>query len=283
MNCRKAKKTRFFYDRPLSFSTPKFTSVPSPIVRALKFLDLEIFTTSMLSRGVFLRPALRTSLRTKATKSSAKREFIPIQLLKDVPNVGVAGEILKVKPGYMRNFLHHDNKACYLTATQGPRIPVVESAPKEMLKKKKKSKKITDEILPEADQNATESAPEYTAMSLEELSNMFSSMRKNSKGPTITVDPNLQATGSTASFTLVELEENIPATFNYKSNKFPITNDALSLAIFESTGIEVPATAIQVRTTAGANLAEITEAGVYTWVFKSQEDSKTLKKNLRIQ
>lgn len=236
----------------------------------------------MLSRSVILRPVLRTSLRTKVTKSSAKREFIPIQLLKDVKNVGVAGEILKVRPGYMRNFLHHDNKACYITATQGPRIPVVESAPKEVLKKKK-AKKITDEILPDANEKPAESTPEFTAMSLEELSSMFSNMRKNSVATSPSVDANIETTGSTASFSLVELEENIPATFNYNSSAFPVTSGVLSLAIFESTGIEVPASAIQVRTTAGANIAEITEAGVYTWVFKSPEDSKTLRRTLRVQ
>lgn len=218
------------------------------------------------------RVVLRTFLRTKATRGIKRRETIPIQLLKDVENVGVAGEILNVKAGYMRNFLHRDNKACYITENQGPRIPVVESKKKED-PKKKKATLIVDEVV------QTQNTP--TPLSLEELSSIFSTMRKSTKASAVAA--NVESTGSESSFSLVELEENIPATFAHQASSYPVSKKALSEAIFNSTGIEVPVSAIQIKNEAGASQNEIAEAGIYTWVFQSQGDSRTLRRALRVQ
>lgn len=218
------------------------------------------------------RVVLRTFLRTKATRTLKRREIIPIQLLKDIENVGVAGEILNVKAGYMRNFLHRDNKACYITENQGPRIPVVESTKKEDIKKKK-STLIVDEVVQVQD------TP--TPLSLEELSSIFSTMRKSTKPATVAA--NVETSGSESSFSLVELEENIPATFAHQASSFPVSKEVLSQAIFNSTGIEVPVSAIKIRNNAGDLQDEIAQAGVYTWIFQNQGNSRTLKRALRVQ
>lgn len=218
------------------------------------------------------RVVLRTFLRTKATRNIKRREIIPVQLLQDIENVGVAGQILNVKAGYMRNFLHRDNKACYITENHGPRIPVVESTKKEDLKKKKATL-IVDDVVQNQD------TP--TPLSLEELSSIFSTMRKSTKAPSVTA--NVQTTGSESTFSLVELEENIPATFAHQATGFPVSKEALSQSIFNSTGIEVPSSAIQIKNEAGAFLSEIAEAGIYTWIFQIEGDNRSLKRALRVQ
>lgn len=223
----------------------------------------------MLSKGV----VLRFFARSKVTRRTTRREIIPIQLLKDVENVGVAGEILKVKAGFMRNFLHRDNKACYITETQGPRIPVVESAPKTDIKKK------TVELVVEQVAKPTD-APQ--ALSLEELSSVFSTMRTARSIP-VASHANVETSGSASSFSLVELEDSIPATFAYNAASFPVSKEQLSQAIFNSTGIEVPSSAIQIRNGAGSAQKEVAEAGIYTWVFQAPGDSKTLRRALRVQ
>lgn len=225
----------------------------------------------MLSRGV----VLRTFARSKATKRNPGSGTVSIQLLQDVQNIGSAGEILKVKAGFMRNFLHRNNKACYITATQGPKIPVVVAAPKVDLQKKKKEAAIVKEAI------ITDSAP--AALSLEELSSLFSNMRKKTNSAGSAVAAKFESTASDVQFSLVELEENLPSTFNFSAQNYPVGTDALSAAIFNSTGIEVPASAILLRSASGEVLKEVSVAGDYTWTFQAQGDDKSIRRTLRVQ
>lgn len=55
---------------------------------------------------------------------SKRRNKAEVQLLKDFPNIGKKGQILKVSHSLMRNKLHRYNGACYILPDQGPRIPV---------------------------------------------------------------------------------------------------------------------------------------------------------------
>ncbi|CCH46909.1 hypothetical protein BN7_6514 [Wickerhamomyces ciferrii] len=64
-------------------------------------------------------PLVRYSARSKRLNKAE------VQLLKDFPNVGVKGQIVKVSHSLMRNTLHRYNGAAYILPNQGPRIPVV--------------------------------------------------------------------------------------------------------------------------------------------------------------
>ena len=243
-----------------------------------------IFTTTMLSRGV----VLRVFSRPKVTKRVTKREFIPIQLLKDVKNVGVAGELLKVRPGFMRNFLHHHNKACYITPTQGPRITVVESLSKsQVLKTRNKATTVNAAASPTKETlsfNAEEEETQSKAISLEELSSIFSDMRKRPKKAGAVVG-NMESAGVESTFSLVELEASLPATFTHSTKLFPVTSEALASVLYGTTGIDVPASAILLRNSSGNTLNEISEPGTYIWMFKNPRDAKGLglKRTLRVQ
>ena len=111
------------------------------------------------------------SLRPRKTAS----KFVQVQLLQDIPNVGVKGQLKLVKPGFMKNFLYTDNKAVYVNANLPPRIPIVEpvQAPKPVKAKVKEVKKVVE--------TEPEETTEAGAMSLEELSDLFSSMKGKSK------------------------------------------------------------------------------------------------------
>lgn len=222
----------------------------------------------MLSRGLVLRVFVRN-------RSVKKHGTIRVQLLKDIENVGVAGEILKVRAGYMRNFLHHDNKACYIKENQGPRIPVAEST--RRVERKKKTVKLADDAVEPT------SAPK--PLSLKELSGIFSSMRKTPKIAAkdyVPVTANVETTSSEATFSLVELEENILPTFIYNPTAFPVSKTDLIEAIYASTGIEVPVTALRIRDISNTHLQEIPESGEYTWIFQVPGNPRTLKRILRV-
>lgn len=72
-------------------------------------------------------PLVRYSV---ASKKFNKAE---VQLLRDFPNVGVKGQVLKVSHSLMRNRLHQRNGACYILPGQGPRIPVVKEEKKKVV------------------------------------------------------------------------------------------------------------------------------------------------------
>lgn len=63
---------------------------------------------------------------------------IPVQLLKDIGGLGYRGEVVKVAPGRMRNELHVDNKAYYVLKGVPLRIPLVDRAEIERVKKEEK-------------------------------------------------------------------------------------------------------------------------------------------------
>ncbi|CAI5758098.1 unnamed protein product [Candida verbasci] len=119
------------------------------------------------------------SIRTHKRKSI--NALTRVQLLQDVDGVGYKGEIIKVKPGFMRNYLHIDNKACYINEKNGPRIPVVDRD--EIREKKRKEAELLkqeqqEEIIDEDIEKIKENKDTLT---LGELSDLFSNMSKNKK------------------------------------------------------------------------------------------------------
>lgn len=77
---------------------------------------------------------LVTRLQQTRFTSQSKKNRIEIQLLKTFPGVGVAGQILKVKPSAMINKFHPNGGAAYLNYKGAePRIPVVTKAPSKVV------------------------------------------------------------------------------------------------------------------------------------------------------
>lgn len=218
----------------------------------------------MFSRSSVLRHFFR--------HASTKNDKIPVQLLKDIEFLGQAGEIVNVKPAFMRNFLHVGNKACYMT--NGPRIPVVERKRELVVEKKKKP---VEKVPAQELEKTPESAP---ALSLDELSSLFSNMRKSKKTSTTEF---LASVSDSVAYSLVELGESLPETFTLSGQKFPVSSETLAQTVFNSTGIEVPASVIKVAEEDGKVVEEISKAGIYSWSFLAPGDATILKRKLRIQ
>lgn len=204
---------------------------------------------------------------------SSKSRKITVQLLKDYAPLGVAGQLVRVKPAFMRNFLHVDNKACYVTKELGPRIPVVEK--RVAVEAEKPAAEVNAEVVPA-------SKDETPAMSLDELSSMFSSMRM-SRSKAATTPETFQTEASTASYSLAELDESLPATYTLQNVKLPVTKETLASTVFSVTGIEVPVSMLKVRQGDGNALDEIASVGQYSWTFTAPGEVGSLKKNLRVQ
>lgn len=207
--------------------------------------------------------------------ASSKYDKISVQLLQDYQPLGVAGEIVRVKPAFMRNFLHVGNKACYMT--NGPRIPVVERKREATVEKPKR--KAQDKVLAQEPQTKPESTP---AMSLDELSTLFTNLRSSKSKKKATVGFRA-AEDDTFAYSLAELGESLPETFTLSGKKYPITTEHLAKTVFNSTGIEVPSSIIKVVGEDGTAVEEIISEGLYSWSFLAPGDANILKKKLRVQ
>lgn len=219
----------------------------------------------------------RTSVARQFVRYASKAEKISVQLLQDYQPLGVAGEVVRVKPAFMRNFLHVGNKACYMV--DGPKIPVVQR--KRDVVSDKPKKKTPDSVLAQEPQAKKESAP---ALSLDELSSLFTTMRssKTKKSSVVGFQADTSA-GEVAAYSLAELGESLPDTFTLSGKKYPITREQLAQSVFNSTGIEVPSSVIKVVGENGTAVEEIVESGVYSWSFLAAGDANILKKKLRVQ
>ena len=131
--------------------------------------------SSLFLRNYGVLNSIRNYRPGRPKKTVSK--YVQVQLLQDIPHVGVKGEIKLIKPGFMKNYLYVANKACYVNADCPPKIPVVEpemEIKKEKVKKTKPEEETVEEIVDIVEET------EPTAMSLEELSTLFSSMKKTS-------------------------------------------------------------------------------------------------------
>lgn len=221
--------------------------------------------------------ARQSIVRRFARNASTKSDRITVQLLKDFPSLGVTGELVRVKPAFMRNFLHVDNKACYITKEHGPRIPVVERK-REVVEKKTKVQEKPAEAAQEEP-----SASAGPALSLDELSSLFSNMRMAKGKSAAAAGFQSGEAAPEIAYSLAELGESLPATYTLPVSQFPLSRDELAKVVFNSTGIEVPASVIKVTGADGAVVDEIATAGVYTWAFLAPGDASILKRKLKVQ
>lgn len=224
---------------------------------------------NMLSRTSILRQFARHASSKKTIKK------ISVQLLQDVPSYGVKGEVLQVSPALMRNFLHVGNKACYITKTQGPRIPVVEFTKTREPKASKKAEAQAEQ--------AESQVPE--ALSLDELSGLFSSIRSSSSNKRVQKDNEMDVEindKDNGQLSLVfEIQDGISdtTTFELDSVPQPLNKKALAQLVYKISGIQVPEALLTVTAANGTQVSEIVERGEYRWKFGGD---KGLEKKLVI-
>lgn len=199
-------------------------------------------------------PITRHSVARQFTRNMTKSSKVPVQLLQDFPPHGVKGEVIDVAPAFMRNVLHVDNKACYITKTQGPRIPVVVPKRAAVPKVKKVVQKEKTE----------ESTP---VLSLDELSKLFANMKTAQDRPEV----NFAASAEQGEPVIDELAE-IPQSlsFSFEAVQGPINASALAGLIQKNTGVEVPLESMQLLNKGGSQISEITRKGEYAWKVTGQ-------------
>lgn len=167
----------------------------------------------------------------------------------------------------MRNRLHVNNGACYLVDSQGPRIPVVKRVKQEI-------PKVAPIVAPEADKEIE--VPTSAAMSLEELSSMFSNMRKSRKTAA-------NASSTTAVFeksepiayTSSELMLAVPLVHTLQTPTYPVTRRELTQTLYRLSGITIPDSAVSVE---GAE--HITAAGEYHYTIDVPGESSKVRRTI---
>ncbi|ODV80186.1 uncharacterized protein CANTADRAFT_25872 [Suhomyces tanzawaensis NRRL Y-17324] len=196
-------------------------------------------------------------------------EKIPVQLLKDVPTVGVAGEIIRVRPAYMRNFLHHKNRAAYILKGQGPKIPIVERSAVEV----EAPVFVAEETVEVVTKPTTPAKAKAGAMSLDELSSLFNTMKNKRARKSVGEEQSFTSSTEVA-YTLSELKEAIPSPYTIQSD-FPITKEYFASAIFNLSGNQVPIADMKLGQDKSF-VSEITEAGKYKLIISSSAEKNSI-------
>lgn len=205
-----------------------------------------------------------------------------MQLLKDFPNVGVRGELVYVKPAFMRTYLHMNNGACYITEKQGPRIPVVEKSRKVINEEEVKAK---EEEVPETKPVTEE---ESNAMSLDELSSLFQTMKKSRGRRSVASSTDAQVVSDSveSGYLASELAELLPEVYTIKlseTTQVPIRKDYLSKSIYEISGIEVAVNHINIFNSDGSAISEIPSTGDYSLSVNTPADRGVVRKHIKVQ
>lgn len=210
------------------------------------------------------RSAARTPTlaRFKSSPAPYRPEKIPVQLYRDFEGVGVAGEIVRVKPAFMRNTLHRNNGAGYLLKGQTPKIPVVEKRSKTIPVVEPVKEAVKEAV------KAPEAKSPAAAMSLGELSSLFGSMSRK-RAQIKKVDQKF-ATSETP-FSIAELKEMFPVKYTVSISAYPLPIGPAQLAkiLYEYTGTEVPVSLLKITNTLDVKLAEIDAVGEYKWVISN--------------
>lgn len=215
-------------------------------------------------------------------------EKIPVQLLKDHPKVGSAGEIVRVRPAFMRNYLHVGNGACYLTAQQGPRIPVVEKT------KPKDRKQITETMIDTDQETEIKAVPgdaNAGALSLDELSNLFQTMkstRKSKQSAESSVSHTFEASTEELTYTASELKQAIPRVHTIVLNenvKLPVEKQYITSLIYDMAGVQIPQSAIKIHesTNNKTPLNQIKTAGEFTMTVDVPGDRNGVQRTIIVQ
>ncbi|CAN3373303.1 hypothetical protein DIURU_001317 [Diutina rugosa] len=213
-------------------------------------------------------------LRTFVRHASSSVE---IQLLQDIPQVGVRGEVLRVSRGHMRNYLQLNNRAAYIVKGQQPPLPVVKREVKPVVTKTKAAEDVAE---PSAvKKTATETAK--PAPTLEDLGALLqkASKRKDS------VFGGAQFQKSSSSDAALDYSVSdlkvIPDHYTH-TGKLPVTRADLAAVIVKYTGIAVPENQIRVNHGTVTIEGAIEAAGEYTWTINVPADQDSVTKKLTI-
>lgn len=256
--------------------------------------------SSLRTQGAIGVPStVKIAVRNASSKRTPPRadKRIPVQLLKDFPNVGVRGEIVKVLPSVMRNYLHMNNGAAYLIkGKEGPRIPVVDRS--VYLAQQEKIKQRDGEIKAakkkeEAEKLAKETKASTTALSVDELSNLFQNIKKNKKISETTTESETTTATSTAEafadeyfFTSLDVSQSIPETYTLNlsgSIILPITKEFLVSQFYNTAGLEIPVSALKLISKDGEVVAEVIAPGTYTISIEVPNEREQVKRTLVVQ
>lgn len=222
-------------------------------------------------------------MRYSSKRSNTLSEKIQVQLLKDHPKLGVRGEIVRVKPAFMRNYLHIGNGACYITDNQGPRIPVVEKASQEQ----KPAIKV-DQNSQETSESPAETS-KGPAMSLAELSNLFSSIQNGksslSKGSKNS-DQKFELNSENIEYTASEIDSALPPVLSLPTNNsfaLPINKERLVSYIYDIAGVRLEPEMIKLsKGNTSDFVGEITHVGTYQFNIQVPGEKKSISKSLLV-
>lgn len=214
-----------------------------------------------------------------ASTKSKKSDKISVQLLKNFPSVGKAGEIVSVKPSYMRSVLHVNNGACYLN--DGPRIPVVDKTTSPVSKPKPVKSKVVEE--PKVESQTTPSDKTGT-MSLDELSSLFKTIRSNTKTKNTEAPSTFGIDREDLSYTSSDLRELIPShntLMTTENIQFPLSKQFISEYLFNVSGIDIPVLSIRLADGNNEPITEIKGLGNYS-LFINTSEKKEVQKSLTV-
>lgn len=250
-------------------------------------------------------PVYRCIIRTMKQRRSVNK-LVEVQLLKTLPGIGVEGQILHVKPGYMRNYLHIDNKACYITPNNPPRIPVVDVEDlrlQEQRKRKQLQQKKQEENVQEEETDKLEPAEQAKeeangAMTLEELSDLFSSMKSSKRVPdkpdlkvqsnifdaTKEMIPGLEVEGHEFD-SVQDIDNKLPKLLTLSNSALPINKKTLAKHIEELTerNIDIGKLNLSYIDTPEDHIDSITETGRFQVRLKSDDEKTSITRVLEVE
>ncbi|KAI3403493.2 hypothetical protein KGF56_003777 [Candida oxycetoniae] len=256
-----------------------------------------------------MRACSAPSYAIRTFKQRTVNKLVEVQLLTDVPNIGVKGQVLNVKPGFMRNYLHVDNKACYITPKTPPRLPVVDI---EMIRARQRKEKLEKEEAQKqsnaqaqaqsgagADADAKAEA-EQGPMSFSELSDLFNIMKSPTKKSN-QVKPELQIQSNPykSETAIPGFEEvidvryksindvvvKLPKLITLQASEMPIGRRFIAKYISEKSGFAVDPYILHLSyiDTPDQEIKEINEVGRYNVKITSDKENITHTRILEIE
>ncbi|EGW32949.1 uncharacterized protein SPAPADRAFT_60288, partial [Spathaspora passalidarum NRRL Y-27907] len=220
---------------------------------------------------IHIRHASRATPRRATTR-------IPIQLLQDVAGLGVRGQVVQVLPAYMRNYLHHHDRACYITAESGPRIPVVSpEVPAPEAEKKPVEEVFVQEV-------QEETVPAFTLSELSTLVGSLRSKKSQSKAEPVLNIAGQEKEGEDNYYSIAELQDQLPKVYQISASNLPLTKGKVSDVVFKITGSRIPLANIELSPYDSPLkfIDEIKELGKYQVLISSEVEKETLTKFIEV-
>lgn len=222
---------------------------------------------SLYKNSTGVQSTVKECVRFASTTKRVQTK-IPVQLMKKHPLLGRKGEIVQVKPAYMRQKLYPNKYAVYTIS--GPRIPVVEKkvkTPKQRVVEQKTTETPVKQV------------KKVQSVSADELSTLFGSLQKSSRsGNTISIAEDEFISEASAS----QIRESIPETNFISKGDLPVTKEYLSTLAFNASGLQIPVQNIRIRRGTKEFIETVESEGEYLWLIKADEGN-TVTLNITVQ